>query len=143
MFKVATEMLEECVIYVRSKEYKDTTKTTSRTSRSITKRYGIFSKLTIKTPELRYWHRSGVFNGNFEHISYLFFSVSIVDFEQVNNFMWNGSQSVKLRCPMPNIHGKTPLWNSWEHLILRKSAYGCFWTDFLKWLFGNLFLDRI
>ena len=26
----------------------------------------------------------GVFNGNFEHISHLFFSVSIVDFEQVN-----------------------------------------------------------
>ena len=29
------------------------------------------SKLAIKTPELRQWHRSGVFIGNFEHILYL------------------------------------------------------------------------
>ena len=27
----------------------------------------ICSKLTIKTPERRYWHRSGVFIVNFEH----------------------------------------------------------------------------
>ena len=29
------------------------------------------SKLTIKTPERRRWRRSGVFIGNFEHISHL------------------------------------------------------------------------
>ena len=29
------------------------------------------SKLTIKTPERRQWHRSGVFIVNFEHISHL------------------------------------------------------------------------
>ena len=29
------------------------------------------SKLTIKTPERRYWRRSGVFIVNFEHISHL------------------------------------------------------------------------
>ena len=31
----------------------------------------ICSKLTIKTPEGRHWHPSGVFIVNFEHISYL------------------------------------------------------------------------
>ena len=30
------------------------------------------SKLTIKRPEWRQWRRSGVFNVNFEHVSYLF-----------------------------------------------------------------------
>ena len=43
----------------------------------------ICSKLTIKTPEWRRWHRSGVFIVSFEHIS-LCSSVSIVNFEQVN-----------------------------------------------------------
>ena len=28
-------------------------------------------KLTIKTPELHQWHRSGVFIANFEHIPHL------------------------------------------------------------------------
>ena len=40
-------------------------------------------KLTIKTPEQRQWGRCGVFILNFEYISRLFPSVSIVDFEQV------------------------------------------------------------
>ena len=31
----------------------------------------ICSKLTIKTPEWRYWRRSGVFIGNFDHILHL------------------------------------------------------------------------
>ena len=47
------------------------------------KRSEICSKLTIKTPERRYWRRSGVFIVNFEHIL-LSSRVSIVDFEQVN-----------------------------------------------------------
>ena len=34
-------------------------------------RCDICSKLTLKTPERRYWRRSGVFNVNFEHISHL------------------------------------------------------------------------
>ena len=29
------------------------------------------SKLTINTPERHHWHRSGVFNVNFEHFSHL------------------------------------------------------------------------
>ena len=44
----------------------------------------ICSKLTIKTPKQRHWHRFGVFVVNFEHISYLCSTVSIVNFEQVN-----------------------------------------------------------
>ena len=38
------------------------------------------SKVTIKIPERRHWHGSGLFIVNFEHISNLS-SVSIVDFE--------------------------------------------------------------
>ena len=37
-------------------------------------------KVTIKTPERRHWHRSGVFNVNFGQVS----SVSFVEFEQAN-----------------------------------------------------------
>ena len=33
--------------------------------------FEICSKLTIKTPERRYWRRSGVFIVNFEHISHV------------------------------------------------------------------------
>ena len=39
--------------------------------------------LTIKTPERRQRSRSGDFIVNFEHISHLFLSVSIVDFKQI------------------------------------------------------------
>ena len=31
----------------------------------------MYSNLTIKTPERRYWHRSCVFIVNFEHISHI------------------------------------------------------------------------
>ena len=48
------------------------------------KRCKICSKLTIKTPERRQWHRSCVFIVNFEHISHVFSRVSIVNFKQVN-----------------------------------------------------------
>ena len=40
-------------------------------NRSTKARCGICSKLTIKTPERRQWHLSGVFIVNFEHISHL------------------------------------------------------------------------
>ena len=41
-------------------------------NRHTRKRCEIFLKLTIKTPERRQWHRSGVFIIYFEHISHLF-----------------------------------------------------------------------
>ena len=44
----------------------------------------ICSKLTIKTPERHHWCRSGVFIGNFEHISHLVLVFSIVKFKHVN-----------------------------------------------------------
>ena len=53
-------------------------------NRNIRPRCKICSKLTIKTPERRQLLRSGVFIVNFEHISHLVFSVSIVNFEQLN-----------------------------------------------------------
>ena len=40
------------------------------------------SKLTIETLEQRYWRRSGVFIGNFEHISHLVLVFYIVNSEQ-------------------------------------------------------------
>ena len=53
-------------------------------NRNTRKRSEICSKITINTPERSQWRRSRVFIVNFEHISHFFFSVSIVDFEQVN-----------------------------------------------------------
>ena len=53
-------------------------------SKNTRKKSEICSKLTIKTPEQRHWRRSAVFTVNLEHVSHLFSSVSIVDFEQVN-----------------------------------------------------------
>ena len=43
----------------------------------------ICSKLAIKITERHEWRRSGVFTFHFEHISHLFSSVPIVNFEQV------------------------------------------------------------
>ena len=51
------------------------------------KKCEIWSKLTIKTPERSPWRRSGVFIVNFEHYFTSFSSVSIIDFEQVNDSM--------------------------------------------------------
>ena len=45
------------------------------TIRHIRKRCEIRSKLTIKTPERHWWHRSGVFIVNSEHISQFFLSI--------------------------------------------------------------------
>ena len=53
-------------------------------NRNTRTRCEICSELTIKTPEQRHWHRSGVFIVNFEYISHLVLSsVSVVNFEQV------------------------------------------------------------
>ena len=40
-------------------------------NRNTRTRCEICSKLTIKIPERRHWHRSGIFIVNFEHISHL------------------------------------------------------------------------
>ena len=40
-------------------------------NRNTRTRCEICSKLTMKTPEQRYWHHSGVFIVNFDHISHL------------------------------------------------------------------------
>ena len=49
-------------------------------SRNIRTRCETCLKSTIKIPERRQWHRSGIFIVNFEHISH---RVSIVSFEHV------------------------------------------------------------
>ena len=40
-------------------------------NRNTKTRCEICSTLTIKTPQRHQWHRFGVFNDNFEHVSYL------------------------------------------------------------------------
>ena len=47
----------------------------------------ICSKLTIKTPERRHLHRSGIFIVNFEQISRRRFGVFIVIFEQISHIV--------------------------------------------------------
>ena len=54
-------------------------------NRNTRRKSEIHSTLIINTPEQCHRCRSGVFNVNFEHISYL---VSIADFEQVLNVSW-------------------------------------------------------
>ena len=54
------------------------------TTETIEQRCEICSKLTIKTPKRHHWGRYVNFIVNFEQISHLFSSVSIVNFEQVN-----------------------------------------------------------
>ena len=51
---------------------------------TLEQRCEICPKLTIKTPKRRHWRRFGVFIVNFEHISHLRSSVSVVTFEKVN-----------------------------------------------------------
>ena len=50
-------------------------------NRNTRTRSEICSRLAIKIPERRQWHRSGIFIVNFEHISHL--SVSIANFEHI------------------------------------------------------------
>ena len=47
-------------------------------NRNIRKRCGKCSKLTMRTPEWRHWHCSGVFIVNFGHISHLFLMFLLV-----------------------------------------------------------------
>ena len=54
------------------------------------------------------WHRSGVFIVNFEHISRLFSSVSIVEFEQVK-VSWD---VLVQRCFVSHYHGAAPKFSS-------------------------------
>ena len=54
------------------------------TIETLEQRCEICSKLTIKTPKRRHWRRFDVFIDNFEHISHLCSSVSIVNCKQVN-----------------------------------------------------------
>ena len=53
------------------------------TIETLEQRCEVCSKLTIKPLKRRHWRRFGGFIVNFEHISYLCWSVSIVNFEHV------------------------------------------------------------
>ena len=62
-------------------------------NRNTRKRYEIWSKLTIKTPEWYHWHhwrRSGVFIVNFEHISHFFKFLLLT----LNKYMFAGIRLV-------------------------------------------------
>ena len=53
-------------------------------NRNTRTKFEICSKLTVKPSKRRKWFRFGRFIVNFEHISHLCSSVSIINFEQVN-----------------------------------------------------------
>ena len=53
------------------------------TIETLEQRYEICKKLTIKPPKRRHWRRFGGFIVNFEHISHLCSTVSIVSFKHV------------------------------------------------------------
>ena len=55
------------------------------TIETLEQRCEICSKLTIKTPKQRHCRRFGGFIVDFEHISQLCSSISVVNFEQVND----------------------------------------------------------
>ena len=57
--------------------------TCSNLAETLEQRCEICLKLTIKMPKRRHWHRFSVFIVNFDRISHLCFSVSIVNFEHV------------------------------------------------------------
>ena len=64
-------------------------------NRNTRARCKIGSKLTIKKPTRRQWYRFGVFIVNFEHISHLCSSVSIVNFEHVFAGWYSNSKTMK------------------------------------------------
>ena len=65
------------------------------TTETLEQRCEICSKLTIKLPKRRQWPRFEGFIVNFEHISHLYSSVSIVNLEQVNAGWGNAEQFLK------------------------------------------------
>ena len=76
----------------RLRHYTQPTITCSKlTIETLEQRCEICSKLTIKPPERRHWRRSGGFIINFEHISHLCSSVSIVKLKHVNAG-WEGTE---------------------------------------------------
>ena len=66
-------------------------------NRDTRKSYEICYRLTIKTPERHHLRCPGVFIVNFEHISHLFSSVPVINFEQVN-VSWEQIINYTRRC---------------------------------------------
>ena len=53
-------------------------------NRNTRKRWEMYSKLTIKTPERHHWRRFGVFIVNFEHISHFLLVFLSLTFDQIH-----------------------------------------------------------
>ena len=97
----------------------------------------ICSKLTIKTPKRRHLRRVGVFIVNFEHISHLCFSVSIVKFEQVNAG-WDISPLAMwccITCRMLDKKKRLKTWNVFKLV--------CCWKLFKKKWYDNTTTNTI
>ena len=83
IFKVNT--LEKWCFSVSRVDFKNVFLNSHNTNNTnISQMCEICLKLTVKVPEWRHWRRSCIFIFSSEHVSCLFSSVSIVDFEQVN-----------------------------------------------------------
>ena len=94
----------------------------------------IYSKSTIKTPKRRLWRRFGVFIVNFEHISHLCSSISVVKFEQVNA----GWELAFVSCFPVKFLGK-PVFNRnhrWLLLVTRSSKAQ-------SWIYGSRSINII
>ena len=79
------------------------------------------SKLTIKAPERRHWHRSGVLIVNFEHILHHFFCISIANFEQWK-FSWELSLTHWSLCTLPENIRKARFQGVWIEINRMKWA---------------------
>ena len=67
------------------------------TIETLEKRCEICSKLRIKPPKQCHWRRFGGIIVNFEHISHLCSSISVVNFEQVNASWASGTMYVRFK----------------------------------------------
>ena len=89
------------------------------TIKTLEQRCEICSKLTIKTPKRRQWRRFGVFIVNFEHVSHLCSSVSIVNFGQVNA-SWNVKTKKGILKQRLWRHNFSPWRHQWNFITLLK-----------------------
>ena len=87
----------------------------------------ICSKLTMKTPERRQWHRFEVFIVNFQHILYLFLMLLLVNLNKVS-------------CGFGHIYWRNPKWKTsffYELLsIVNVSSFQFVWQAFTNYACG-------
>ena len=95
-------------------------------NRNIRKKCEICSKLSIKIPERRQWHRSGVFIDNFEHISHVFLAFLLLNMNMsmltgylfLCNYVWPVSFLVLFQ-----LHELQPMISQYAKYISIKTSF--------------------